>query len=571
MNTFEHFAEIVLVDFEYSTSTNLTPQPLCVVATEVRSGRTHKKWLDPSSAERPPYRTDDKTLFVSYYAPAELSCHLALGWSMPAHVLDLFAEFRNHTNGKKVPAGRGLVGALTYFGMPFMTSEEKGSMRDLAIRGGPYSEKERKLLLNYCESDVRALATLFYAMESEIDLPRALLRGRSMKAVAAMERQGIPIDMQTFGSVTANWSALKAGLVRSVDANFKVFEGERFSERRFSEFLHISGMSWPTHPSGRLLLDRDTFKERSTRYPALHPLRELREGLSEMRLNNLSVGADGRNRCMLSPFQAKTGRNQPSTSKFIFGPSTWLRGLIKPSPGYSIGYIDWSQQEFGIAAALSGDKTMQVAYHSGDPYLEFAKQAGAAPKDATKSSHREVRERFKQCILAVQYGMGSNSLAERLGITPDHARELLALHKKTYPIFWQWSQAAVDTAILFGRIHTTFGWMHFVEGDANARSLANFPMQANGAEMLRLACCFATEAGISVCAPIHDALLIEAPSEEIGEAVEITQDLMSLASTIVLNGFALRSDCKIVNYPNRYQDERGADMWQYVMEALNSL
>jgi hypothetical protein len=42
----------------------------------------------------------------------------------------------------------------------------------------------------------------------------------------------------------------------------------------------------------------------------------------------------------------------------------------------------------------------------------------------------------------------------------------------------------------------------------------NFPMQANGAEMLRLACCLAIERGLAVCAPVHDAILIEAPLAE---------------------------------------------------------
>ena len=69
-------------------------------------------------------------------------------------------------------------------------------------------------------------------------------------------------------------------------------------------------------------------------------------------------------------------------------------------------YIDWSQQEFGIAAALSGDKLMKEAYASGDPYLTFAKQAKAVPNDATKESHPEERDQYKGCTLAVQYGMG---------------------------------------------------------------------------------------------------------------------------------------------------------------------
>jgi len=92
-------------------------------------------------------------------------------------------------------------------------------------------------------------------------------------------------------------------------------------------------------------------------YPAISPLRELRSTLSDLRLSDLAVGHDGRNRTMLSAFRARTGRNQPSNSKFIFGPSVWLRGLIKPPPGYAVAYIDWAKQEVGIAAALSGDRS----------------------------------------------------------------------------------------------------------------------------------------------------------------------------------------------------------------------
>jgi DNA polymerase I-like protein with 3'-5' exonuclease and polymerase domains len=51
----------------------------------------------------------------------------------------------------------------------------------------------------------------------------------------------------------------------------------------------------------------------------------------------------------------------------------WLRGLIKPSPGHAVAYIDWSQQEIGIAGALSGDQALQAAYRSGDCYLDASK------------------------------------------------------------------------------------------------------------------------------------------------------------------------------------------------------
>jgi DNA polymerase I-like protein with 3'-5' exonuclease and polymerase domains len=245
--------------------------------------------------------------------------------------------------------------------------------------------------------------------------------------------------------------------------------------------------------------------------------------------------------------------------------------LIKPRPGFGLAYIDWSQQEFGIAAALSGDSLMQEAYRSGDPYLEFAKQAGAVPRSATKASHKAQREQFKACVLAVQYGMGAEALALRIGHPVSTARELLRMHRETYRKFWSWSDAIQDYAMLHGRLWTVFGWEIHVQGEANARSLRNFPMQANGAEMLRLACCVVTEAGIRVCAPVHDALLIEAPLEALEEAATLTQKLMADASEVVLGAFRLRSDAKLVRHPERYTDDRGTAMWGRVWRLIEAL
>ena len=63
-------------------------------------------------------------------------------------------------------------------------------------------------------------------------------------------------------------------------------------------------------------------------YPQIASIRELRVSLSQLRLRDLAVGRDGRNRCLLSAFSSRTGRNQPSNSRYIFGPAVWIRGLI---------------------------------------------------------------------------------------------------------------------------------------------------------------------------------------------------------------------------------------------------
>jgi hypothetical protein len=107
----------------------------------------------------------------------------------------------------------------------------------------------------------------------------------------------------------------------------------RFSTERWTAYLAQREIPWPRLPSGALALDDDTFREMARSYPAeIGPIRELRYTLSQMRPNELAVGTDGRNRFMLSAFSSKTSRNQPSNTQSIFGPSCWLRSLIKPAP-----------------------------------------------------------------------------------------------------------------------------------------------------------------------------------------------------------------------------------------------
>jgi DNA polymerase I-like protein with 3'-5' exonuclease and polymerase domains len=243
--------------------------------------------------------------------------------------------------------------------------------------------------------------------------------------------------------------------------------------------------------------------------------------------------------------------------------------LIKPAENRALAYVDWSQQELGIAAALSGDEAMMLAYRSGDPYLEFAKQAGAVPPDATKETHPEERNRFKICSLGVQYGMQAQGLAQSLGGQLATARNLLRMHHETYRTFWRWSQLQTDKAMIQGWIQTVFGWRYRTSDISNPRSLANFPTQANGAEMMRLACCLATEAGIQVCAPVHDAILVEGPLDGIDEVVRQTQEIMAAASSVVLRSLELTTDAEVVRWPDRYMDEgRGRTMWDRVMALV---
>ena len=213
-----------MTDFEFHQLSGERPQPICMVAREYRTGRTMRVWSDKLVAmPRAPFGTDNLSLFIAYYASAELNCFLALGWPMPERILDLFTEFRCITNGLQTVSGNGLLGAMAHYGLGAIDAAEKTDMRDLAIRGGPFTDDEQSALLSYCETDVVALSKLLPAMVGQIDLPRALFRGRYMAAAARMEYQGVPIDVDTLESFRNHWESIKGRLVREIDSAYGVF------------------------------------------------------------------------------------------------------------------------------------------------------------------------------------------------------------------------------------------------------------------------------------------------------------------------------------------------------------
>jgi DNA polymerase I len=606
-------AEMWSIDFEFRITDGGFPLIACMVAREYWSGREIRLWRDELLKRRQaPFNTDSNSVVCAYYASAEIGCFLQLGWPLPENVLDLFVEHKLSMNGIPAPPrerkagtsgkakkGEGrdsLLGALAIRGLAHIDAGEKQAMRDLILSKHPdeMTLEERAQALDYCTTDVvGAEALLRYMIQrGEIDWPRALWRGRYVQAVAKIERCGVPLDMALHARLSANWSAIKHHLIAEANKTFPVFDEEdTFKEDRFVDYVIRHDQPWPVLPSGQLALDDDTFDDMCRFHPQLRPLYEVRASLGKMRLTGLAIGPDGRNRCMLSVFQSVTGRNQPSNNRFIFGPARWMRGLIKPPPGYAVAYVDWKSQEIAIAAMLSGDERLLEAYLTGDVYVGFAKQAGLMPDGATKENYPQfddVRDVCKAIILGIGYGMGSDALAVRAGLTKTDAANLIRIHRHTYKKFWQWVENTTAGALFTGRIAIASGWRRLVLDNPNIRSLQNWPVQSTGAEMMRQAVIAATDAGLAIGAPVHDALLLVSAAKTFEQDLADLQAIMSKAGEAVI-GLPVPTDAKLVwaagempparittattkwELEGRYMDKRGAAMWELVMKRLQDV
>jgi DNA polymerase I len=169
----------------------------------------------------------------------------------------------------------------------------------------------------------------------------------------------------------------------------------------------------------------------------------------------------------------------------------------------------------------------------------------------------------------VLYGMQAPTLAGQLGIAQCEAAELLERHRRTYPGFWRWSAASTAAAFSRNRLSSVFCWPVRVTAATRPTQLSNFPMQANGAEMMRVAAIAATEEGIGVCGPIHDAFLIAAPLDQLEADIDVMGAIMRRAGEAVA-GIPINVEVAETRWPGRMTDPKGLSMFNKISGLLSN-
>jgi hypothetical protein len=595
-----NFSGIIVADFEYEVRDGDLPDVLCMVAYELdehlRPVRTIHKWRDEFTST-PPFDIGDDTLFVAYSAWAEMTCFKVLGWRFPKHVFDQHTAYlaasnillpHNPDEVRSKPRKR-LPDACRAYGIEGWEQISKDTIaKDLGE--GRWREYGRELVFAYCEEDVKMSVRLLRAQlqqrcdqRGRILLPAADVErvlhwsNYSAKAVALIQARGMPIDMALWNLVQENKAAVVEELLRRFDPSHHdddpIYSPEgKWSYARFERWLVRSGVAaWPRLKTGRLDTDSDAFRM-MYHVPGIEGLHALRDGLSFIVKARLPIGRDGRNRPSLFPFCTATGRN--AHAKSLYNAHAGMRSFMV-FPTNAIGaYLDWRTQEVGIAAAQSGDTALMDAYRGGDIYHALAQKCGLTndPDPAHWKKHNQtMRQRMKSLQLGINYGMGVPSLARGLDRHPLIASGIIDLHRRAYPRFWQWRSDMVRMAMLERRIESVFGWPLRIATSPNKRTLYNFPMQAGGAEMLRLAVWRLCEAGIVPVMLIHDGILFEAMNRE---EIEHAKEIMRAAGRDVCDGLEIGVDTdQELHNGERYRDKRpvAKKMWETMTGTLQDI
>jgi hypothetical protein len=302
-------------------------------------------------------------------------------------------------------------------------------------------------------------------------------------------------------------------------------------------------------------------------YPAVKVFYEDKRMIDALGRLDLEIGDDGRHRFWLNPFGTKTGRNNPSTKALWGLPHTMRSFMRATAPGSALAQVDYGNQEVGIAAALSGDPVLTADYRSGDPYRQFA----AAALGITNPTMLQ-RHTYKACVLGRIYGMGAGTLARNLGIAHAQAQQILDQMSARYVVLNAWLERVLIKAAHIVPVTCTLGWSLTGSGQTSeARTFLNFPMQANGAELMRLVFARAGDLPIIGCA--HDSFVLEDAGDRIERSIRELQAVMQAASRDLFGGFELRADCDgVVHHPDCFADKReredGMQHWNWLMQLI---
>lgn len=614
---------MIYVDFEYRSMWD-TESIICVgvmpsdeqpVVFDLRDIKERKQFIKYVNANK-------HEVWAAYNASAEINCMLTLGINtLDLKWIDVMAEATMimRTKSEYYSQQSSLTATLSAFSIPTRTSErDKDLVRGIILNNTEYTEIQWELITEYNITDIEILPDLLtkfadihnqsstYESKSKY-LQSAIYRGMYINSAAYLyhNSKGFPLNENLLNSIFENKFRIIGKLCQEINDEIAVLyiwdkKQQRYKftpdNRRLLKLLHTDpSIKIISTPTGMVSIEHlDDMIKDHPKFGKVYRVHQTIQALSGSDPRS-QVLPGGYIRAGYRTFIQDTGRSSPKPKEgMLLNTPAWFRRVIHPHKGEVVIGVDWSQQEIYIGAVLSQDRKLMEAYLSGDIYLHLAKQAGAVPPDATKSSHPTQRQNFKAVQLGLGYGKGLESLAidvynnniingePQLSRFQAHktAERIIEWHKRTFNVYWSWIDKHIKTSRFSGKYMTVDdSWVRFCPRRTAATKLKNLPMQSNGAAVLRRAMILLSSTDLDVIASHHDAVYIRSTTENAESDKAKLVETMNRACSEVFgelstfyNGeeILINTDSKIYTHETGYTDSRGDVMFATISKLLES-
>lgn len=256
-----------------------------------------------------------------------------------------------------------------------------------------------------------------------------------------------------------------------------------------------------------------------------------------------------------------------------------IRACVVPSkPGWVLVENDWKAMEAVLTGYFSGDtdfvKISQLDSHSYFCAFILANRKTISnnipgPSDPgimdflndIKSRFPDERFMAKTANLAMGYDIGWRHLSEVVRCSAEEAKTYLRIRDEMYPKIAKWKEDTFREAHTKGYLETPFGYRTYywnvlepIPGQPGkfrkgkeAREALAFRPQSSGAAMLREAMLALDEwdgKEFNFLAPIHDAILVECPKENVADVISKMQRAMERPFA-ELGGLSIESEAKV--------------------------
>ena len=223
-----------------------------------------------------------------------------------------------------------------------------------------------------------------------------------------------------------------------------------------------------------------------------------------------------------------------------------FRECFVPSPGYVFMSVDYSQQEYRLAGAVSRDPVIIDAYKNNfDMHTATAANFfGKEKKDVTKDERSWGKTRNFEII----YGTTEYGLSRSLKSSIEHARDVLEKYWAGYPTLYAFKLTVEKKILELGYSCTPFGRRRyntpkpmfmtskeFMQWQSQVlREGFNFIIQGGGADILKIAMLSIDEKNpfgdkLRMLLQIHDELMLEVHESIVKEAEEFIMEEMRRA------------------------------------------
>ena len=376
------------------------------------------------------------------------------------------------------------------------------------------------------------------------------------QVLAEMEQAGFYVDRKAlfdFGeSLNEGIAALQQSIWQHAGTEFNINSPKQLGEVLFERLMLPSGKKTKTGWS----TNADVLDKLRGKHPIVDEVLEYRmltklkstyaDGLLKV------ISPDGRIHTSFQMTVTATGRlsstepnlqNIPVRKKL----GAQIRNMFVAGPGMSLVDADYSQIELRLLAHISGDKTMQDAFMSGEDFHTVtASNVFNVPLEEVTPI---LRSRAKAVNFGIVYGISAFSLSQDIGVFPNEAKAYMDAYLEKYHGVRDYMKNIVEKAKADGYVSTLYGRRRDLpelsSSNFNMRSFGervalNMPIQGTAADIIKLAMVNvyrrlkAEKLSARLILQVHDELIVECPEDE-AEAVRelLTQEMENAAKLSV--------------------------------------